>query len=206
MSSLAPTLISSPSTSASPSGVYFAPETPILFSDSHWPVSTDITFSQIDQLMLDMNGWLTGRMEKTLYDAARYRDRTQRDPPNPYQILDPNTLQGLFWSRSQTLSVSSRIELKAVAKRLTIIRQAISEQRSKNKRGIINFGDLLKWAFGTPNSEDLVEVNRRLSALATNNQAISHSLVDQASIVKELAREVRVSAQIVSNITDLLKK
>lgn len=115
-------------------------------------------------------------------------------------------MQNLLWERAQGWALNSRKEIDVISDRLIMTKQTIINSTRK-KRGLLNIGgDLLKWAFGTPSNSDLVEINEKLNRLAKNNKEISHAVSDQASLVKEIASEIQISALVVSNVTSRLKE
>ena len=131
-------------------GVYFAADRPVLISDLYWMVVSDVQFETADKLVRDLKRWLNDKEGMSLNETIR----------NNFKVTyDPDPLQNLLWERAQGWALNSRKELDVICDRMLITKQTISNSTRK-KKGLLNVGgDLLKWAFGTPSSSDLVEVN-----------------------------------------------
>ncbi|XP_046383291.1 uncharacterized protein LOC124153927 [Ischnura elegans] len=86
-------------------------------------------------------------------------------------------------------------------------------QNPRQKRGLINLGgDALKFLFGTLNDDDLLQLNRQISALGESNRKTAHLVQAQATLInttyaitEKNAENLRNIVKIADSITEQLK-
>ena len=71
---------------------------------------------------------------------------------------------------------------------------------------MVNLGeDILKWLFGTVSNTDLVNLQYRLQTNAQTNEAIVHSIQDQATTVSENLRRTELNTKILEELHETLE-
>ena len=75
-----------PKGNATPIGIYFTADTPVVFSDSYWTVVTDIQFDSADKLVIDIKRWLNDRVGKSFNETMKGVYKVAFDP-DPLQNL-----------------------------------------------------------------------------------------------------------------------
>jgi len=102
--------------------------------------------------------------------------------------------------------------LNAIEQRLTesilVANIDLLEENSKVRptRGMVNLGgDILKWLFGTASNTDLVNLHFRLQTNAQTNEAIVHSIQDQATTVSENLRRTEFNTKVLEELHETLE-
>lgn len=76
---------------------------------------------------------------------------------------------------------------------------------TRSKRGLINAGGhILKWLFGTPNSEDLEHINTKVEELKTVSGTLIHSEENQLSIMKDMNSKMITNTRAIKEIMEKL--
>ena len=174
-------------------GVYFHRNNQVIFSDSEWVITTDVTFASIIENIQTLRAHLTSRAwnETHLYSPSNDITHFHGDPN--IRIL----------AYAQQATMDSIATLNAIEQRLTeSIRVAnidYIEENSKVRptRGMVNLGgDILKWLFGTAINTDLVNLSNRFRTNAKVNEAIVHSIQDQATTVSGNLRRSALNSKV----------
>ena len=178
-------------------GVYFRKDRQENFSDSERMITTDITFASIVENTRTPRSHLTSRAwnETHLYSSSN--DITYFHGNPSIQIL----------AYAQQATMDSIATLNAIEQRLPesilVANIELLEENSKVRptRGMVNLGgDILKWLFGTAINTDLVNLSNRLQTNAQVNEAIVHSIQDQATTVSENLRRSALNSKVLEEL------
>ena len=108
--------------------------------------------------------------------------------------------------------MDSIASLNAIEQRLTesilVTNIDLVEKNSKVRptRGMVNLsGNILKRLFGTASNTDLVNLHYRLHTNAQTNEAIVHSIQDQATTVSENLRRIELNTKVLEELHETLE-
>ena len=183
-------------------GVYFHTNNQVIFSNSEWVITTDVTFASIIENIQTLRAHLTSRAwnETHLYSSSN--DITYFHGNPSIRIL----------AYAQQATMDSIATLNAIELRLTestrVTNINLLEENSKVRptRGMVNLGgDILKWLFGTVSNTDLVNLHNRLQTNAQTNEEIVHSIQDQATTVSENLRRTELNTKILEELHETLE-
>ena len=179
-------------------GVYFDKQPSIIISDSEWIITTELTFTNASKSIRTLQEYLLDRVWSPHNEGSN-------QPPSRTQILLLN------YARKKTRD--ALLVLETISNRLDLIQNSvhINKQNTPEEpepvlsRGLINLGgDILKWVFGTPNNNDLEELNKRLQENHKTNVEIVHSLEDQATIISENLHHTSINTEALSELREVL--
>ena len=172
-------------------GIYFKKERPIIFSDSEWIISTEITFSHLQQSINHLRYHLNSRFWNKLQHGEHYNR--------------PTEARSLLRLYAQQKTNTSLAFLNDIEDQLGQANDMIGINNIRKPRGLIDLGgDVLKWLFGTVTNNDLENINRRLHLNAKTNEDIVHSIEEQASLVSESLRRTHLNTEILGEIRKAL--
>ena len=197
-------------------GVFFLKDNEILFTDSDWIVSTDITFGPVQTLFTSLKSEIEEKLLRhpiVFDDNALTAKNKTTEPERPKNSLLESNLQYLraaqilaLHVRNRTTSIANNtlFSLASIQNRFNEVMDTLNATLTStrdNLRGLIDLGGkALKWLFGTPSNEDLETINTKLVALAGSNEAIVNVLEEQAFNVNETIWTTKLNTDAVHRI------
>ena len=182
--------------SAVPEGVYFKQGPNIIFSDSQWIITTEVTFTNVIKNIHSFKTYLKDRIwNKTRIQGTHYLE---------HQVLheNPTEPQTLLLKYAQKFTDDSLRTLETISNRLNLVINSVDisdritpiQESNVKARGLLNLGgDILKWLLGTANNKDLELLNNKLITNPQENLDIIHALKDQATIVSENLHQTSIN-------------
>ena len=193
---------SEPPVSPISDGNYFQKDRQVIFSDSEWIITTDITFASIIEHIRTLRTHLTSRAWNETHLYSRSNDITFFHS-NPIMRVRAYAIQATMDSIATLNAIEQRLTESILVANLDLVEKS---SKVRPNRGMINLGgDILKWVFGTASNTDLVNFHSRLQTFAQANEAIVFSIQDQATTVSENLRRTELNTKILEELHDTLE-
>ena len=129
-------------------GIYFKRDREVIYSNSEWIITTEVSFGHLVTNFRSLRNHLTARAWNAKISTPSL------DQGKPYKM------QARLITYAQQAANDCLMTLDALEDRLQKIINSTAGARDpeddRKRRGAFNFGgDVLKWIFGTPNNNDL---------------------------------------------------
>ena len=176
-------------------GIYFKKEREVIYSNSEWIVTTEVSFGHLVTNIGSLRNYLVFRTWNT------------KIPTPSLEQGKPFRMQARLSAYGQQAANDCLMTLDVLEGRLLRIINSTAGARdpededNRKRRGAFNLGaDVFKWVFGTPNNNDLENLHKRLSESKKLNSAIVHSIEEQALLVTENFRHAEANSKKLSEI------
>lgn len=153
-------------------GLVFTKEEEILITGDSWVLSTDISLHAFYNTIAEFDNLLDEAMKQD-HEVGKGMDSRMATYVNEIVSKELNIIQNDLGKTKTKLN--------------NLVKTIAPFEQHREKRGLLDIGGVaLKFLFGTADSDDLIEINKKIDSLAHNSDGIVNIINDQVSVIKDL--------------------
>ena len=159
------------------SGVYFREGAQVSIGDSYWTIVTELETASVRQQVLDL---ISRVATDTWYQA---------------DVVLPVMQERVVENREIATS-----RLNQALARYDALMGALHTERRVKRSPLDVVGSTMQWLFGIATTEDITELNHKLTASNTKTDQVLHLVTEQATLVNESLWETKRTAETLQHV------